>query len=283
MALTDATSILLDGLCFGEGPRWHDGQLYFSDIHAHWVMTVDAAGTPTRVAEVANAPSGLGWLPDGRLLVVSMDDSRLLRLEVTTLIEHADLAPLGRGVCNDMVVDARGYAYVGGMGFGFARGEEYRPGAIIMITPTGEARVVAEDLLFPNGSVVTSDGATLIVAETRAARLTAFDLLPDGGLEHRRVWAAVDGTTPDGMCLDAEGAVWVASPMSGEVLRVHEGGRVSDRLRPSRRPYACTLGGPDGRTLFVFTAESHSPTKVRALRSGRLETTRVDVPAGGSP
>ena len=138
-------------------------------------------------------------------------------------------------------------------------------------------------MLFPNGSVVTPDGATLIVAETRAARLTAFDILPDGGLGRRRVWAAVDGMTPDGICLDAEGAMWVASPMSGEVLRVREGGEVADRVRPSQRPYACALGGARGRTLFVLTAQSHSPTKVRAQQSGRIETVEVEVPGVGSP
>ena len=283
MASHDATSVLIDGLCFGEGPRWHDGKLWFSDVHAHWVMTVDAEGRLARVVEVPSAPSGLGWLPDGRLLVVSTQDRRLLRLDATGLTEFADLGPLERGICNDMVVDARGYAYVGGMGFGFARGEEYRPGAVLLVTPTGEARVAAEEMLFPNGSVVTPDGATLIVAETRAARLTAFDILPDGGLGRRRVWAAVDGMTPDGICLDAEGAVWVASPMSGEVLRVREGGEVADRVRPSQRPYACALGGARGRTLFVPTAQSHSPTKVCALQSGRIETVEVEVSGVGSP
>ena len=278
-----ATSILVDDLVFPEGPRWHDGKLWFSDMHAHWVMTADLAGRLERVVEVPNTPSGLGWLPDGRLLVVSIEDSRLLRLEAAGLVEHADLAPLERGVCNDMVVDRRGYAYVGAPGFGFARGEEYQPGAVILVTPAGESRVVAEEMLFPNGSIITADSATLVVAETRAARLTAFDLLPDGGLGRRRVWAAVDGMTPDGICLDAEGAVWVASPMSGEVLRVAEGGRVTHRLHPSQRPYACMLGGAARRTLFVLTATSHSPTKVHAARSGRIEVVEVGVPGAGLP
>ena len=162
-------------------------------------MSVDTNGRLARVAEVPSAPSGLGWLPDGRMLVVSMQDCRLLRLEPIGLVEHADLGQLGRGVCNDMVVDVSGRAYVGRMGFGFARGEEPRPGAIILVTAAGEARVVAEEMLFPNGSVVTPDGATLIVAETRAARLTAFDILPDGALARRRLWAAVDDMTPDGI------------------------------------------------------------------------------------
>jgi sugar lactone lactonase YvrE len=278
-----ATAVLVDQLVFPEGPRWHEGKLWFSDMHDSWVMTVDAAAVLERVVEVPNYPSGLGWLPDGRLLVVSMRDRRLLRLDADGLHETADLSALESGACNDMVVDARGRAYVGAVGLGFTPGETLRPGAILLVPPDGRPRVAASDVTFPNGSVLTPDGATLIVAETAASRLTAFDVLPDGGLAQRRVWAAVEGMSPDGICLDAEGAIWVASPLSGDVLRVLEGGRVSHRLQASQRAYACMLGGTERRTLFVLTAPSHSPRKTRALRSGRIETVEVEVPGAGLP
>jgi sugar lactone lactonase YvrE len=278
-----ATTVLVDQLVFPEGPRWHGGKLWFSDMHAGWVMSVDPAGVLERVVEVPNNPSGLGWLPDGRLLVVSMRDRRLLRLDADGLHEAADMSALESGACNDMVVDGFGRAYVGGVGLGFTRGETQRPGSVLLVRPGEAPRVAAADVEFPNGSVVTPDGATLIVAETTAARLTAFDILPDGGLTRRRVWAAVDGMTPDGICLDEEGAVWVASPFGGEVLRVLEGGRVTHRLQASQRPYACMLGGEQRRTLFVLTASSHSPNKTRAARSGRIETVTVDVGGAGWP
>jgi sugar lactone lactonase YvrE len=278
-----ATTVLIDQLVFPEGPRWHEGKLWFSDMHDGWVMRVNTSGVLERMVEVPNTPSGLGWLPDGRLLVVSMRDRRLLRLDAHGLHEAADLSDLESGACNDMVVDARGHAYVGAVGLGFTRGESPRPGAILLVPPAGPPRVAAPDIAFPNGSVITPDGATLIVAESTAARLSAFDLLPDGALVRRRVWAAVEGMTPDGICLDAEGAVWVASPLGGEVLRVLEGGRVTHRLHASQRPYACMLGGAERRTLFVLTAPSHSPNKTRALRSGRIEVVDVEVAGAGWP
>jgi sugar lactone lactonase YvrE len=277
------TKTLLEGLVFGEGPRWHDGKLWFSDMHARWVMTVDSAGHAERIVEVAELPSGLGWLPDGRLLVVSMRDRRLLRLEGTKLVTHADLSQLASFDCNDMVVDGLGRAYVGNFGYDLHADAPRKPAELVLVMPDGSARVVARDLEFPNGAVVTPDGKTLIVGESFGARLTAFHVEGDGSLSRRRVWAAVENMVPDGICLDAEGAIWVASPLSEEVLRVREGGAVVQRFKPSRRPYACMLGGPDRRTLFVVTAETHDPSEALAKRSGRIETVEVEVPGAGFP
>lgn len=277
------TRVLLDGLVFGEGPRWHDGQLWFSDMHAHRVMTVNLDGKTETVAEVPGQPSGLGWLPDGRLLVVSMTDRRLLRLDPDGLTEAADLRELASYHCNDMVVDRQGRAYIGNFGFDFIAQQPFAPAEIVLVTPDGNARVVADEMAFPNGSVITPDGRTLIVGETYGARLTAFDIEPDGSLTGRRVWAQLEQAVPDGICLDAEGAIWVASPMSAEVLRVREGGEVTHRIKVSTQAYACMLGGPECRTLFVLTAETTNPDEARAKQSGRVETVEVDVPGAGLP
>lgn len=277
------TRVLLDGLVFGEGPRWHDGQLWFSDMHAHRVMTVNLDGKTETVAEVPGQPSGLGWLPDGRLLVVSMTDRRLLRLDPDGLTEAADLRELASYHCNDMVVDRQGRAYIGNFGFDFIAQQPFAPAEIVLVTPDGNARVVADEMAFPNGSVITPDGRTLIVGETYSARLTAFDIKPDGSLTGRRVWAQLEQAVPDGICLDAEGAIWVASPMSAEVLRVREGGEVTHRIKVSTQAYACMLGGPERRTLFVLTAETTNPDEARAKKSGRVETVEVDIPGAGLP
>jgi sugar lactone lactonase YvrE len=274
---------LLEGLVFGEGPRWHDGKLWFSDMHARWVMTVDLAGRAEKVVEVPNLPSGIGWLPDGRLLVVSMRDRKLLRLDGKTLTAHADISKLASFDCNDMVVDGLGRAYVGNFGYDLHADAPQKPAELVLVTPDGKALVVARDLQFPNGTVITPDGKTLIVGESFGAKLTAFDVASDGSLTRRRVWAAVDNMVPDGICLDAEGAIWVASPLSEEMLRVREGGAVTHRFKPSRRPYACMLGGPDRRTLFVVTSETHNPSEALAKRSGRIEIIEVEVPGAGFP
>ena len=277
------TRVLLDGLVFGEGPRWHDGKLWFSDMHAHRVMTVNLDGKTETVAEVPGQPSGLGWLPDGRLLVVSMTDRRLLRLDPDGLTEAADLRELASYHCNDMVVDRQGRAYIGNFGFDLIAQQPFAPAEIVLVTPDGNARVVADEMAFPNGSVITPDGHTLIVGETFGSRLTAFDIKPNGSLTGRRVWAQLEQAVPDGICLDAEGAIWVASPMSAEVLRVREGGEVTHRIKVSTQAYACMLGGPERRTLFVLTAETTNPDEARAKKSGRVETVEVDVPGAGLP
>ena len=277
------TTVLLDGLMFGEGPRWHQRKLWFSDIQARQVMTVDLEGKAETVVEVPGQPSGLGWLPDGRLLVVSMADRRLLRLDSEGLAEVADLSKLASCHCNDMVVDQQGRAYIGNFGFDLIAQQPFAPAEIILVTPDGDARIVAEDIAFPNGTVITPDGRTLIVGETWAARLTAFDIEPDGSLTRRRLWAQLERAVPDGICLDADGAIWVASPVSAEVLRVREGGEVTHRVKVSTQAYACMLGGPERRTLFILTAETSHPGEARRKASGRIEIVEVDVPGAGLP
>ena len=277
------TKILLDGLFFPEGPRWHDGKLWFSDMQGLLVTTLEETGHAEKIIEVKESPSGLGWLPDGRLLVVSMRDRRLLRLDPQGLVEVADLKHLASFHCNDMVVDKQGRAYIGNFGFDYAANAPVEPAEIVLVTPEGHARVVAEDLLFPNGTVITPDGQTLIVAETFGNRLTAFDVEQDGCLTNRRVWANLERVFPDGICLDAEGAIWVAAPHPGEVLRVHKGGKITHRVNVSTRPYACMLGGDDRCTLFVCTAGSAIPDEVSAMPGGKIETVRVEVPGAGLP
>jgi sugar lactone lactonase YvrE len=277
------TSVLIDDLCFPEGPRWRGDRLWFSDMHDRRVVTVDLAGRREARFEVPGSPSGLGWLPDGRLLVVSMSDRRLLREGRAGLELHADLSDLASWDCNDMVTDARGRAYVGNFGFDLHAQAKPRFAEIVLVTPDGSARVVARDMRFPNGSVITPDGRTLIVGESTGARLTAFDIAADGSLDGRRVWAQLEGAVPDGICLDAEGAVWVASPAGNEVLRVREGGEVTHRVTAGARAIACMLGGPQRRHLFVCTATAMEPEACRAQRTGRIEIAEVDVPGAGFP
>jgi sugar lactone lactonase YvrE len=278
------TTVLLDGLAFPEGPRWHEERLWFSDQHARRVMTVDPDGNAELVVDVPECPSGLGFLPDGRLLVVSMRDRRLLRLEPgARLAEVADLSSLAPWHCNDMVVDTQGRAYVGNFGFDLDGGAPAVTTCMILVTPDGATRVVADDLKFPNGTVITPDGATLVVGESFRGRLDAFDIEPDGALTGRRTWAKLTGAVPDGICLDADGAIWVACPVTGRALRVREGGEVTDEVAAGRPVFACMLGGGDRRTLFLCTAEVSDPEETIKLMSGRIETVRVDVPGAGLP
>lgn len=277
------TKLLLDGLVFPEGPRWRDGKLWLSDMHDLRVMTVDLDGRSETVCAVENQPSGLGWLPDGRLLVVSMADRCLLRLDPEGLVLHSDLSALASYHCNDMVVDIQGRAYVGNFGSEISGGGAPKPAALILVTPDGDARIVAEDLQFPNGSVITPDGKTLIVGESYAARLTAFDLQSDGSLSNRRVWAQLSGAIPDGCCIDAEGAIWVASPITREVMRVREGGEVTQRVATEQMAIACMLGGEDRKTLFILTAPSIEAEECQKLRSARVELLEVGVPGSGFP
>lgn len=279
-----APTVLLDGLMFPEGPRWHDGRLWFSDMHAHEVVAVDLAGRRETIVTVPHQPSGLGWLPDGRLLVVSMVDRRLLRLDPQGLTEVADLSPLAAFHCNDMVVDSKGRAYIGNFGFDLYSGEGPKPANLVMVTPEGDARVVARDLLFPNGAVITPDGRTLILAETFARRLTAFDIEPDGSLSNRRVWAQLD-VPPDGICLDAQQCIWVAVPIRpGGFLRVAEGGQVQERIDlTDRGGFACMLGGLDRRTLFMLEAFDSNPATIKGPGNGRIRIVEVDVAGAGLP
>jgi sugar lactone lactonase YvrE len=281
--MTD-TTIVLEDLLFPEGPRWREGRLFFSDQHDHRVVAMDPDGKAETIVEVAEQPSGLGWLPDGRMLVVSMLDRRVLRLEGGRLVEHADLSALATGACNDMVVDAAGRAYVGHFGFDMYGGEGPQDASLILVQPDGSVSVAAEGMAFPNGTVITPDGATLIVGESWGVRLTAFTIGEAGGLSGRREFAKLEGAAPDGICLDAEGAVWVACPFTGRCLRVKDGGEILAEVKTSYdSAFACMLGGDDRRTLYICTAPDHVPSEVRKQRGGRIEQVRVEVPGAGLP
>src|SRR5687768_8916978 len=236
MTKNEALDVLLDGLTFPEGPRWHDGELYFSDFFTHRVIATSPAGESRTVCEVSHQPSGLGWLPDGRLLVVSMLDRKLLRLDPGGLTLHADLSGLAHSHCNDMVVGPDGRAWVGNFGFDHRLAEDPRTTCLVRVDPDGTAEVAEEDLFFPNGAAIPPDGRTLIVAETWGRRLTAWDIVDAGRrLERRRCWADLAPIVPDGICLDAEGAAWVAAPPQKQVLRVREGGEVTHRISTGDR------------------------------------------------
>jgi sugar lactone lactonase YvrE len=280
--MADAPQVLIDGLVFPEGPRWHDGHLWFSDMHDHRVVKVGDDGTPETVVEVAGQPSGLGWLPDGRLLVVSMTDRRLLRLDDDGLVEVADLSELAPFHCNDMVVDTHGRAYVGNFGFDLDAGEEPTGTTFVCVEPDGGAWVVVEQMLFPNGCVITPDNSTIIVAESFGQRLSAFDIESDGSLANPRVWADLRPNVPDGICLDDEGAIWVADPAHRGVIRVKEGTGAIDWISTGDlRAISCVLGGSDGRTLFICCVPSTNSAKCIELRAARIEVTHVDVPYPG--
>lgn len=282
--MTSERRVVLEGLAFPEGPRWHDDRFWFSDMGTATVWSVDRSGNASEVIRVEQRPSGLGWLPDGRMLVVSMGDRRLLRLEDGELVEHADLSGLASADCNDMVVDGRGNAYVGNAGFSLAEQPiKIRPAEVILVTPDGGARVVDDEVVFPNGSVVTPDGSTLIVAESFGSKLTAFDINEDGTLARRRTWAELPGRSPDGICLDAEGAVWFADARTTHCERVAEGGEILDMVDTSPNLcFACMLGGPDRRTLYLCTAEGFAGDAMRK-RSAKIEAVDVGIPGDGWP
>lgn len=278
------TEILLDGLTFPEGPRWHDGRLWFSDFYSHRVMAVDLAGNAKTIVRVPQQPSGLGWLSDGSLLVVSMLDRKLMRFAGGVLSEYADLSGLATGPCNDMVVDGKDRAYVGNFGFDRAKGEAERTTCLIRVDPDRSVSVATVELLFPNGTIVTPDGKKLIVAETIGQALTIFDIAEDGSLENRGVFAQMPEMFPDGICLDAEGAVWFSNPRKGYVARIFDNGRIERRidLMEGRGAFACMLGGMDGRTLFICTNSGSGPA-MAGKTDGRIETIRVDVAGAGWP
>ena len=276
------TKVLLEGGAFYEGPRWHDGRLWLSDMHGRQILTVDGDGNDSVVAAVPNRPSGLGWLPDGSLLAVSMSDRALLRLGPDGFVLHADLSAIAPHECNDMVVDRQGRAYVGHFGFDHFGHAPYRSASLIVVDPDGAARVAADELMFPNGLAIDDEGGTMVVAESFGRRLTAFDVESDGSLTNRRVWAEI-GMAPDGICLDAEGCVWVASPTERAVVRFRQGGQEVERVPVGRKAIACMLGGPDRRTLFALTSKTVEARKAVALMSARVETTVVKVPGAGRP
>jgi sugar lactone lactonase YvrE len=271
---------LLTGLAFGESPRWHNGRLTFSDFGAQEVGAVDLEGKKEVIARVSGAPMGLGFLPDGRLLIVSMSDGLLLRREDDgRLLAHADLSHLSRYPWGDMVVDGRGNAYIGNLGFNFPGGE-FAPGTLALVTPDGSARQIADGFAFANGMVVTPDNSTLILAESYGHRLTAFDIDASGSLSNRRVWADLGGGYPDGICLDAENAIWYADVPAKRCVRVRQGGEMLQTIDLDRGCFACMLGGVDRRTLFLMAAEYPPSSRgPEAARMGQVLT--VEAPAAG--
>ena len=285
--------LLASGLHFGEGPRWHDGVLWFSDFFDYAVKTVDLDGHVEVKLNLSDRPSGLGWLPDGRLLVVSMTARSVLRLEGRSLVLHADLSPLATFHCNDMVVDSKGRAYVGNFGFDLDTAEidgtlrevvaAHQGATLVRVDPDGSIHAAAEGLMFPNGTVITPDGRTLIVGESFGGRLTAFDVDDDGLLSNRRVWAELGTRVPDGICLDADGAVWVANPIANECFRVVEGGEVVDVIETDNRCFACMLGGTDRRTLFMLTSQYSLEVEAAPRRTGNVLIAEVATPGAGLP
>jgi sugar lactone lactonase YvrE len=274
-------SVVIDGLAYPECPRWHDGRLWFSDVHDRrvWAMTED--GQAESVLQMSDQPGGIGWLSDGTMLVVSMLDHALLRLDGDGLSEVCDLGRFSPHPWNDLAVTAEGRAYVGNYGYDPERGDEPAGARMVCVEPDGEAWVVAEQMLFPNGTVVVPHPETplLLVAETFGQRISAYRLEPDGSLSSPRVWADLRPNVPDGICLDAEGALWVADPVYNGVMRVHvDEGIVAWVPTGDRSVYSCALGGSDGRTLFLCTGQSTNPARTKAMRAGRVEAVRVEVP-----
>ena len=280
MAAATAPRVLMEGIGLGESPRWHDGRLWFSDWVAHEVIALDVEGGSEVIARVESFPFSIDWLPDGPMLVTA--GQMLLRMEPDGSLEtHVDLSSLSDYGWNEIVVDGRGNAYVNSVGFDLMGGEEPKPGIIAVVRPDGVARQVADGLAFPNGMAVTPDGSTLIVAESYEGRLTAFEVEADGALANRRVWADL-GEGGDGICIDAEGAVWC--PKFRECVRVREGGEVLERIELDRFCFACMLGGDDGSTLFMNVAEWNGPQGIfKEPRTGQVLAVEGPAPHAGYP
>jgi sugar lactone lactonase YvrE len=274
---------LMTGLALGESPRWHDGRLWLSDWGAQELIAVDLEGRSEVIAHVPSFPFSIDWLPDGRLLIVSASERRLLRREPDgSLATHVDLAGLSQYPWNEIVVDGRGNVYLNNIGFDFPEGE-VAPGLIALVSPDGSVRQVADGVEFPNGMAVTPDNATLILAESYGNRLTAFDIAADGSLASRRVWANLDGF-PDGICLDAENAIWYADVPNKRCVRVREGGKVLQTIDLDRGCFACMLGGADRRTLFMIANEWGGPTNMAdGARTGQVLTAQAPAPGVGWP
>lgn len=272
--------VLLEGIDFGEGPRWHDGRLWFSDFYQHSISSVGTDGARRVELDIGEGrPSGLGWLPDGRMLFVSMLDRKLMRLEHGgTVAEHADLSVVANGHCNDMVVDNAGNAYVGNFGFDFEAGDHLAPADLALVRPDGSVEVAASGLLFPNGAVITDDGTTLIVGETFGAKYTAFDIDDDALLSNARTWAEVPGTAPDGCTIDAQGAIWFSDAAGKQVVRVRQGGEIAQTIATPDNTYACMLGGDNGDQLYVLTCNDSSPASCDGTATGTLIVTTVETP-----
>ena len=279
---------LMSGIAFGESPRWHDDRLWFSDWGAQEVIAVDLEGKSEVMVRVSfpSIPMCIDWMPDGRgLLIVSSSDGLLLRAEPDgSLARYAELSGLSDRGWNEIVVDGRGNAYVNGAGFDLMSGEEFAPGIIALVAPDGSAREVADGVAFPNGMVVTPDNSTLIVAESYGKRLTAFDIAADGGLSNRRVWADLGDGVPDGICLDAENAIWYADVPNKRCVRVREGGEVLQTIDLDRGCFACMLGGVDGRTLFMIATDWRGTAGMTdGPRTGQVLTAGAPAAGAGWP
>ena len=276
--------ILMTGLAFGESPRWHDDRLWFSDWGAQEVIAVDLKGKSEVITRIQSFPFCIDFLPDGRLLVVSARDQLLLRMEPDgSLVTHANLTSLSDHPWNEIVVDGRGNAYLNNIGFDFPGGE-FATGIIALVTPDGSTRQVADGVAFPNGMVVTPDNATLILAESYGKRLTAFDIAADGGLSNRRVWADLGDGAPDGICLDAENAIWYGDVPNKRCVRVREGGEVLQTIDLDRGCFACALGGADKRTLFLVATEWSGTTSMAGgARTGQVLVVEAPAPGAGWP
>ncbi len=289
------TRVIREGLSFGEGPRWHEGRLWFSDFYRHAIFSIAPDGTDERLEhEVATQPSGLGWLPNGDLLCVSATDHKILRFRGTSRSDFCDISDYCGFWANDMVVSSSGISYVGNFGFDLDTllAQVGVEGLLASPPPTTNVVVVDEngsilqsvpDMAFPNGSVITPDAKTLIVGETMAFRLSAFDIAEDGTLSNRRVWAQLEFVATDGMCLDAEGQIWVANALTNACLRVKEGGEITASVTTSQTSFACMLGGDDQRTLYVMSAPSSDRFKIANETLGKIEAVRVDTPGAGLP
>ncbi|HCU89121.1 MAG TPA: gluconolactonase [Gammaproteobacteria bacterium] len=277
-------NVLADNFVFLEGPRWHNGELWFSDMWGHKVHRITPAGVVSDVIDVPGRPSGLGFMPDGTLLIASMADRCVYKNNQGNLEVHADLSATVNADINDIIIDKQGRTYVGNFGYDLLSGADPKEAELVLIEPTGEHRVVTSGLMFPNGMVLMDDERTLIVAETFSNQLTAFDCDTNGDLRNRRVFADMGELTPDGICLDIEGGIWVASFMTGDFVRVVDGGDITDRIKvDSKAAVACQIGGPDNRTLYCLTFAGEMADLSAGKRLARIETVTVDIQGAGSP
>jgi len=265
------TTTLVDGLMFPEAPRWFEGELWFTDQYARRVVRMQPDGSFIEVIQTPDLPGGLGWLPDGTALVVLMTERRVCRIVNGQLEDYADLSELASFHCNDMLVDNQGRAWVGNFGYDLHGGEPVKTAEIILIPLNGLPRIAAQDVTFPNGMAITADGNTLIVAETFATRITAFDISTDGQLSNPHIWAELNGAYPDGLCLAPDGTLWVATPNINQVLQLREGGEILSRTITHGRPYACMFGGNNSQQLYITSSETDDPEQAKTQQSGRIE------------
>ncbi len=280
----DDLTLVADKIDFGEGPRWHDGRLWYSDFYQHRIASIGPDGdSRNEFEDLADQPSGLGWLPDGTLLAVFMQTRIVVREENGMLVTHADISGLTTYMTNDMVVHPNGDAYVGNFGFDFAHGEPFQPADLVLVRPDGTAQTAATGLAFPNGMVITPDGNRLIVGETFGSGYQAFDIAADGTLSNKRQWAKIDGTFPDGCALDEDGGIWFADALGQQVLRAVEGGEVTDRVPTPQGAFACMLGGADGNTLYIVGAPGPTPADAEGKAAGTIHAVTVPNRRAGYP